>query len=362
MILSVNHLFLFLLTFLTTLFITPLVIYFSKKFNFVDVPNYRKVHDTPKPLLGGIAILTGCTTGLLYLKPNEDFILPVIIGGAIIITVGLLDDKYNISPKAKLLGQICATAIVVFSGIKIDFFIIPFVGERIELGFFGYIIAFLWIIGITNSINLIDGLDGLASGISAIALTSILVLSIINGHVFVISLTIILIGSILGFLPYNFYPAKIFLGDTGALFLGYCISVISILGLYKSVTIFSLVLPIVVLAVPIFDTMFAIIRRILNKQNISVADKSHLHHRLLAIGFSHRNTVLIIYLIGVIFGLSAIFFTRTTLWVSLIIMFILLLIFQALAEFVGLIGKHKPLLKMVSKLINGSQVKLKNKD
>ncbi|QGQ48157.1 glycosyltransferase family 4 protein [Metabacillus sediminilitoris] len=358
---TIYQIFGFILAFTVSLVSTPFVIKFAKRFGFVDIPNYRKVHKDPKPLIGGLSIVLGATAGILYLKPFYNYLVPVMLGGFIILVIGLIDDKYNLTPKWKMLGQLIAALIVVFSGVKINFIIIPFTGERIELGIFSYIIAIIWIIAITNAINLIDGLDGLSAGISAIALSSILVLSIMNGQMFVISITVILIGSILGFLPYNFHPAKIFLGDTGALFLGYCIAVISILGLYKSVTIFSLGLPIIALAVPIFDTMFAILRRILNKQKISTADKAHLHHRLLAMGYSHRATVMIIYAIGASFGLSAILFTRGTLWFSLLIIVALCILFQVLAELIGLIGNHKPLLTVLSKLTN-SRTPLKDKN
>ncbi|KEZ52160.1 glycosyltransferase family 4 protein [Metabacillus indicus] len=350
MLLTSDQIIGFSIAFLIALCSTPFIIKFANKFGFVDLPNYRKVHTKEKPLIGGIAIIIGATAGLFYLQLSYSFMLPVMVGGAVILVVGLLDDKYDLSPKWKFAGQAVAASIVVFSGIKIDFFIIPFLGERIELGIFSYIIAILWIVAITNAINFMDGLDGLAAGISVISLLSILMLSINNGNMFVMSFTLVLIGSTLGFLPFNFYPSKIFLGDTGALFLGYCISVISILGLYKSVTMFSLGLPIIALAVPIFDTLFAILRRFLNKQKISSPDKSHIHHRLLAMGFSHRNTVLIIYAIGIVFGLSAVFFTRATLWLSFIVLVVLMVIFIILAELIGLIGQHKPILKAIDKL------------
>ncbi|WLR44321.1 MraY family glycosyltransferase [Bacillus carboniphilus] len=213
---------------------------------------------------------------------------------------------------------------------------------------------FFWIVGITNSINLVDGLDGLAGGVSVIAMTSILVLASINNDVMVIALTVILIGSTCGFLVFNFHPAKIFMGDTGSLFLGYCISILSLHGLYKSVTLFSLVIPIIILAIPIFDTFFAIIRRILNKQKISDPDKSHLHHCLLQLGFTHRQTVLIIYAIGTFFGISAIIFSNSTLWGALIIISVLVLLIQITAELIGLIGKHQPLLNTFRRIMERS--------
>ncbi|KUP04380.1 hypothetical protein Q75_15375 [Bacillus coahuilensis p1.1.43] len=330
--------------------VTPLVIKFAIKFGFVDKPDHRKVHKGLMPRIGGLSIVIGATAGLLYLHEIILHIWPLLVGGAIILITGILDDKFTISPKTKLLGQLIAAGIVVFYDIKIDFISLPFVDERIYLGPFSYVFAILWIVGITNAINLIDGLDGLAAGVSVIAMTTIMTLAAFNNHMLVVALTVILIGGSIGFLFFNFNPAKIFMGDTGALFLGYCISVISLLGLYKSVTIFSLVIPIIVLAIPIFDTFFAILRRILNKQKISAPDKSHLHHCLLELGYSHRETVLIIYSIGTFFGLCAILFSRSTLWGSLLVLGVLILLIQLTAELVGLIGKHKPLLNTMKKL------------
>jgi UDP-GlcNAc:undecaprenyl-phosphate/decaprenyl-phosphate GlcNAc-1-phosphate transferase len=340
----------FALSLIVSLAVTPLVIKLAKRFGFVDKPDYRKVHKKLMPRIGGLSIVIGATAGLLYLNNLIMTLWPVLLGGAIIIIVGVLDDKLTLSPKAKLVGQIVAACIVVFADFKIDFITLPFVTERIYLGNFSYVFGILWIVGITNAINLIDGLDGLAGGVSVIAMTTIATLAAMNGQFMVVGLTVILIGGTIGFLFFNFNPAKIFMGDTGALFLGYCISIISLLGLYKSVTIFSLIVPIIILAIPIFDTFFAIIRRILNKQSISAPDKSHLHHRLLAMGFSHRETVLIIYAIGAFFGLCAILFTKSTLWGASLFSIVLIVLIQLTAEVVGLIGQHKPLLNTMKKL------------
>ncbi|MCA1060795.1 undecaprenyl/decaprenyl-phosphate alpha-N-acetylglucosaminyl 1-phosphate transferase [Rossellomorea aquimaris] len=340
----------FAISLIVSLAVTPFVIKFAKKYGFVDKPDYRKVHKNLMPRIGGLSIVIGATAGLLYLNNLISTLWPVLIGGGIIIIVGILDDKFTLSPKAKLVGQFLAAFIVVFADFKIDFITLPFVTERIYLGNFSYVFGILWIVGITNAINLIDGLDGLAGGVSVIAMTSIAALAAMNGQFIVVGLTVILIGGTIGFLFFNFNPAKIFMGDTGALFLGYCISIISLLGLYKSVTIFSLVVPIIILAIPIFDTFFAIIRRILNKQSISAPDKSHLHHRLLALGYSHKETVLLIYAIGAFFGLCAILFTRSTLWGAVLFIGVLVLIIQVTAEIIGLMGQHKPLINTMKKI------------
>lgn len=339
----------FAISLVVTICVTPFVIKFAKKFGFVDAPNYRKVHNKIMPRIGGLAIVMGATAGLASMYKLVFDLWPIILGGVFILIIGIIDDKYTLSPKYKLIGQITAAGIVVFFGFDIDFITIPFISEKISLGPFSYILAIIWIVGITNAINLIDGLDGLASGVSIIALTVIMYLAIMNGQYLIVALTAILIGSTLGFLFFNFHPAKIFLGDTGALFLGYCIATISILGLFKSVTIFSLIIPIIILGIPIFDTLFAIVRRMLNKQKIFAPDKSHLHHRLLQLGFSHRETVLIIYCIGLFFGLCAIIFSYSSIWGALIIMSALIIVTQITAEVIGLIGK-KPFLTFFKRI------------
>ncbi len=220
------------------------------------------------------------------------------------------------------------------------------------MGWVAYPLTVLWIVGITNAMNLIDGLDGLGAGLSVIGLSTIAVMALSGGKILILSLSLVVIGSTLGFLFYNFHPAKIFMGDTGSLFLGYVISVLSLLGLYKSVTLFSIIIPIIILGVPIFDTTFAVIRRILNKQPISAPDKSHIHHRLMAFGLSHRTAVIIIYLIGFIFSVSAILLKSATIWLSLFIIFVLIVFMQIIAEVTGLVNEQfKPFTKFYKRLV-----------
>ena len=343
------------ITFTVAVISTPFIKRLANKIGAHDQPNKRKVHSTVIPSLGGLSIVLGTVVGYLYLSPTLDYIPYIIIGAFIMVTIGILDDLYNIAPALKFSGQILAALIVVYSGLKIEFLNLPFDGH-IDLGILGYLFTIIWIVAITNTINLIDGLDGLAAGVSVIALFSILIVASLNNQFIIVSLSVILIGSILGFLVFNFYPAKIFMGDTGSLFLGYCISIISIIGLLKSVTMFTFIIPVIILAVPIFDTFFAIVRRILNKQKISAPDKSHLHHCILAMGVDHRTTVIIIYLYSAFFGIIALLFSTATLWGSFIIIGLLMLILQVTAEVVGLIGgKRKPLLNMLRKIIAVTQ-------
>lgn len=198
---------------------------------------------------------------------------------------------------------------MLWGGLEVEFINLPFFTDTLQFGIFSIPITILWIVAIINAINLIDGLDGLAGGVSTIALVTIATMALIKGDLFVAMVALTVIGSTLGFLKYNFHPAKIFMGDTGALFLGYIIAVLSLLG-FKNVTMISLIVPIIILGVPISDTFFAIIRRIVNKQPISVADKSHLHHCLLDLGFTHKQTVLLIYAL-----VSLLWFSRHNLFV-----------------------------------------------
>ena len=341
------------LCFLLSVAITPLVKKVAIAIGAIDKPDPRKVHQKIMPRLGGLAIYISFIIGFLALGLMNRETLPIILGCTIIIITGILDDKYTLSAKVKLIGQIVAAIVVVMNGVVIEFINLPF-GGMIEFGIFSIPITILWIVGITNAVNLIDGLDGLAAGVSSIALITISGMALLKGDLFTSSLGIILLGSTLGFLVHNFYPAKIFMGDTGALFLGYMISVLSLLG-FKNVTMLSLIIPIIILGVPISDTFFAIIRRFLNKSPISAPDKSHLHHCLLRSGFSHRQTVLLIYAMAAMFSLTAFIFSQATIRGALLVIIVMLVVIELFVEKVGLVGKdYKPLLKFLNlkKMIN----------
>ncbi|WP_425452960.1 glycosyltransferase family 4 protein [Sinobaca qinghaiensis] len=337
--------------FMISLLLTPVVKKVAFRIGATDSPNLRKVHNKSMARLGGIAIYAAFLIGLLILQPESAYLPYILAAGAIIIVTGVLDDITELSAKYKLLGQIAAAGIVIAGGVQIDFINLPF-GSSLQLGWLSIPITLLWIVGITNAINLIDGLDGLAAGVSSIVLATISILAIIQGDIFIVALGIALLGGTLGFLVHNFNPAKIFMGDTGALFLGFMIAVISLLG-FKNVTIFSLVVPVIILAVPISDTFFAIIRRIVHRQPLSAPDKSHLHHCLLNLGYSHKQTVLIIYAISAMFGLAAVIFTLSTLWVSLVLISLLVIAVEILVEQVGLVSKqYRPVLNLVDKIYN----------
>jgi len=336
---------------ISTFFLTFPIKRLAVKFNIVDFPNYRKIHTKVTPRLGGLAIFLGAALGLLYLQPEHIHLLEISLGAIVIVLTGMLDDRFGIRPVIKLSGQLIAASFLLSSGLIIERITLPFFGV-VELGVFSVLITVLWVVGITNAINLIDGLDGLATGVSTIALSSMFVMALIDLQIFAAYLAIVLIGANLGFLYHNYYPAKIYMGDTGSNFLGYMIAVISMLGLFKNVALFSFIIPVIILAVPIFDTIFAIIRRASNKQKIMKPDNKHIHYQLLRVGFTHRQSVLIMYAFSLLFGILAILFARASLVLSLFITFILLVLIHILAEIAGLVGGGKrPLVDGALKLL-----------
>ena len=325
-------------TMIVSLTITPIVIAISKRLNLVDKPNFRKVHTKPISVMGGTVILFSFLIGIWIGHPIETEIKPLIIGAIIMYVLGLVDDIYDLKPYIKLAGQIAAALVVAFYGVTIDFISLPMGTTTV-----------IWIVAITNAINLIDGLDGLASGVSAIGLITIGFIAILQANIFITMICCVLLGSLIGFLFYNFHPAKIFLGDSGALMIGFIIGFLSLL-VFKNITIIALFFPIVILAVPFIDTLFAMIRRVKKGQHIMQADKSHLHHKLLALGYTHRQTVLLIYSISILFSLSSII-----LYVSpplgVVLMFVLIIFsIELIVEFTGLIdNNYRPILNLISR-------------
>lgn len=328
-----------LVSLVSALIVTPIVIRYSKKLHITDKPNARKVHKEPVPTLGGIAIAISFIVGLLVLQPTSDFHLSIIIGAGVILLLGIFDDIYDLSAKFKFFIQILVACFVVFwGGLQVEFINLPFGGE-LEFGLFSGIFTVFWIVGVTNAINLIDGLDGLAAGVSGIALITVAGMAMLMGDVYVTTMALVLFFSIVGFLRYNFHPAKIFMGDTGALFLGFMISVLSLLG-FKNVTVVSFLIPIFILGVPISDTLIAMLRRKINNRPVSSPDSAHLHHRLTQFGFSHKQTVLFIYLLSALFSLAAILFSMTTLWGSMIILCVVLVVIIMLVESLEMINSN----------------------
>jgi UDP-GlcNAc:undecaprenyl-phosphate/decaprenyl-phosphate GlcNAc-1-phosphate transferase len=336
-----------ILCFISSILITPIVKKLAFKIGATDRPNNRKVHEKIMPRMGGLAIYISFVIGLLIMNPDSRYHMAIVAGSIIIVLTGILDDIFDLKARIKFINQIAAALIVVlWGGIDVDFINLPFEG-KLEFGALSIPITILWIVGVTNAINLIDGLDGLAAGVSSIALISISGMAIVMGDVYVMTIGFLLLASTLGFLIFNFHPAKIFMGDTGALFLGYMIAVLSLLG-FKNVTFISFIIPVIMLGVPMTDTIFAIVRRLVKRAPLAAPDKSHLHHCLLNLGFTHRQTVLLIYAISAMFGLTGFIFSFTTMWGSLLILTIIILAIELIVESVGLISKdYKPLLNMM---------------
>jgi UDP-GlcNAc:undecaprenyl-phosphate GlcNAc-1-phosphate transferase len=301
----------FFTAFVLSFFFTPVARQLAFKLGILDIPkDDRKVHKEPIPYLGGAAIYASAIFTMLIFSDLDKTAVSIMVGGTVVFLVGLVDDIKDISPKVKLAGQILAALIAVYGGARINYITNPLPGyDVIYLEYFTIPVSVLWIVGITNTINLIDGLDGLASGVATISASTMMFIAAISGFDFILVECAVVAGASLGFLPYNFNPAKIFMGDTGALFLGYMLAVISILGVMKIVTSATIIIMILVLGIPLFDTFFAIVRRIRNKKPIMEADRGHVHHRLLAKGFTQRQTVLILYIVSILFGAAAIFFS-----------------------------------------------------
>ncbi|GEN57745.1 undecaprenyl-phosphate alpha-N-acetylglucosaminyl 1-phosphate transferase [Halolactibacillus alkaliphilus] len=336
------------LCFIIALVLTPLVKKLAFLIGATDQPNKRKIHQKIMPRLGGLAIIGSFIVGMVIFNPDGHYKWPMLIGALLIMAIGIIDDMYQVSARYKFFVQFIAAFIVVLNGVVMEFINLPF-GYTLEFGYLSIPITVLWVVGITNAINLIDGLDGLAGGVSTIALLTISGLAIMLGDFFVATIAFMLVGATLGFLVFNFYPAKIFMGDTGALFLGYMIGVLSILG-FKNATIFSLIVPIAILGVPIIDTLFAIVRRAAYKKPLYAPDKLHLHHCLLNLGFSHRQTVVLIYAMSALFSVAAILFSRSVMWGSTLLFFLVAILVELLIELTGLVGyNYRPLLNAIGR-------------
>lgn len=327
----------FLLAFITTFVVTPHTMRLAKKVGAIDIPNDRRVNKKPMPRLGGLAVISGFFVSIIYLfittsiegKLNlfgqENYYIKMIGFFVGIIVLGItcyIDDVKGIPSLVKLASQIIASIIVVACGIRIENISIPFTQGKIVISeVFSYIITICWIVGITNAINLIDGLDGLSSGVTLISCLSLLMVFALNGSPLIaIVLITALAGALVGFLPFNFSPAKTFIGDTGSNFMGFSLAIISILGVAKTYTALVLIAPIIILGMPIFDTIFAIFRRIIKGKSIKAVfkpDKGHLHHKLMSKGYTQKQAVLIMYGITAILGMFAVILLESGIWKAL---------------------------------------------
>ncbi|MCI9233625.1 MAG: undecaprenyl/decaprenyl-phosphate alpha-N-acetylglucosaminyl 1-phosphate transferase [Bacilli bacterium] len=313
------------ITFLFAVFVTPFVKKIALHIGAVDLPNDRKVHKKPMPRLGGLAIYFGFLLGYMLFGTHSETMNSILIGSFIIVLTGVTDDVKPLKASYKFIGQLVASCIIVFYG-NILLKDISAFGLYFDFGTLAYPITIFFILGCINCMNLIDGLDGLASGISSIYFLTIGIIATMqgkNGLDFV--LTFIMLGSTLGFLVHNFNPASIFMGDSGSMFLGFIIAIIALLG-FKNVTMTSLIIPLLILAIPILDTIFAIIRRTLKGESISTPDRFHIHHQLLNHNFSQRATVLMIYGINLLFAAASIVYVLKDQMLGYIIYGILLII------------------------------------
>ena len=298
--------------FLVAFSATPMVISLAHKVNAIDVPkDARRVHKKPIPLMGGLAIFYGFIVSVACFATIDIEVMGILIGCAIIVTTGVIDDITEMKPIVKLVCQILAAAVVVYCGVRIEHFANPFSawfgGPYIVMNYWvSCVVTMFWIVGICNAVNLLDGLDGLAVGVSSISSIALLALTLISDNLNVAILTAAVAGAGFGFLPYNFNPAKIFMGDTRALFLGFILACISVQGMLKMSAVITFAVPILILGLPIFDTMFAIIRRVLTGHSPMQADRGHLHHRLLDMGFSQRRVVTILYTLTAVLCMTAV--------------------------------------------------------
>lgn len=291
--------------FITVLLLTPVARRLALYLGAVDRPTARKIHRRPIPRLGGLAIYGGFLLVLLVSRPWTPPVTGLALGSTLIVLLGIWDDRRELPAKIKLAGQVAAAVAVVAFGVRVEFLTNPFNG-LIFLGTMAIPVTVLWIVGITNALNLIDGLDGLAAGTAAIAAVTVAVVAWMEGQTTVAFYALALAVCAAGFLRYNFFPAKIFMGDTGSMFLGFNLASLAILGLTKTATIISLLVPVVILGWPIVDTFWAILRRYRNHQPIMAPDKQHLHHQLLNLGLSQRQAVLVVYILDGCLGACAI--------------------------------------------------------
>ena len=292
---------------------TPVVRSLAFMIGAVAVPrDSRRMHDHPIPRLGGLAIFFGFILSVLLFLPLTTQLRGMLLGAVVIVILGIFDDIYALSAKLKFAVQIGAALIAVLMGNQIDYLSNPNIFSSDpywHLGVLSIPISVLWIVAITNAVNLIDGLDGLACGVSTISSMTMLVIALTVAEAQVAILMAALAGACIGFLPYNLNPAKIFMGDTGSTFLGFVLATVSIQGLFKSYAIISFAVPFLVLGLPIFDTCFAILRRLARGQSPMAPDRGHIHHRLIDMGLNQKQAVAVLYLISAILGLSAVVLT-----------------------------------------------------
>ena len=362
---AINILITFVLAALTSAILTPITIKLAYKVGAVDIPkDARRVHSKTMPRMGGLAFILGFFVSIIYMLltggiADTTNLFGFFIGLAIIASVGFLDDVYQLKAWQKLIAQMIAAIVVIASGLRICYINIPFLTLYGLNDILSIIITFGWIIGVTNALNLIDGLDGLATGVSAISTLSLSVIFILNGSgELPLLLTIALLGGLIGFLPYNFNPAKTFMGDVGSNSLGFILATVSMIGMAKTYTFMAIILPVVILGLPIFDTLFAIFRRILHHKSIMEADRGHLHHRLIDAGLTQKQAVLVLYAVTAILGILAVVILESSIWK--VIMLVAILAVLSVLGSKDLFGGKKTMIKNkdVREVLNKEKIKV----
>lgn len=331
------HLEVLLLAFSLSLALTPLARRLALRLGVLDLPKARGVHGSPQPLLGGLAIYLALSLALLAFYPREEA-WGVVLAGGLAFLLGLWDDLRSLRPAWKLLGQAAVALVLYLVGVRISYVTHPFGGGMLYLGVLSLPLTVFWTVALMNAINLMDGLDGLAAGVSGIAGATLLFLAAQQGQPeLAVFLSAALVGSLLGFLPYNFHPARIFMGDAGALTVGLFLAAVTVEGSLKSPAALALAVPALALGLPLFDTSLAIVRRLLAGQPVGQADREHLHHRLLEAGLSHREAVVILYLASAWLGVGAVAVSRIQSWFAFPVLFLALISLGFLAWKLGLL-------------------------
>ena len=355
-----NMIFAFVIAFIFTFATTPLVRRFAYRIGAVDVPkDKRRVHKRPTPRIGGLAIIFGFLVAIISFNDSwSRELVSILIGVGILGVLGIIDDCRELDAKLKFVIQIIAALVVVLYGdIRISVMSNPNVFSENPYIIFpqwlSITVTVLWIVFMTNAVNFIDGLDGLAAGVSAIMSMSLVFIAITYHEYEIALLGLTLMGACFGFLPFNFNPAKIFMGDTGSMFLGYMLSVLSVQGMFKSYAVISFAVPIIMLGLPLFDALFAMLRRLLTGKNPMSADRGHLHHRLYDMGFSQKQTVFILYAISGVLGITSILLAEQR-FLRAMLLLISVLIFLLIAT---MMGKNSYVHK-----VEGTQEKAEEKD
>lgn len=300
----------FLMAGILSFLLSPVAKFVAYKIGAIDVPkDERRMHKKPIPRLGGLAVFMAFLATVLVLVPVDMELRGILLGSVIIVVLGMIDDARPLPAILKFVIQILAAIVVVLHGTRIDVVSnlnLFSASSYLNLGFWSAPLTVLWIVAVTNAVNLIDGIDGLSVGVCTISSIALLIIAAIVSEFNVMVITAAVAGACIGFLPYNINPAKMFVGDTGATFLGFVLSALSIQGMFKTYAILSLAIPFLILGLPIFDTAFAVCRRLLKGKNPMSPDRGHVHHRLIDMGFSQKQTVLILYIVSAILGAAAV--------------------------------------------------------